>query len=58
MSKMSELFTEIQYLLDKDLHPVMIANRLGIPINMVYDVIESSQDEDLSPYQTINSQDF
>jgi len=55
MSKMSELFTEIQYLLDKDLHPVMIANRLGIPVTMVYDVIETSQGEDLSPYQTINS---
>jgi hypothetical protein len=55
MSKMAELFTEIQYQLDKDLHPIMIANHLGIPVTMVYDVIEASQDEDLSPYQTINS---
>jgi len=55
MSKMSELFMDIQELLDKDLHPIMIANRLGIPVTMVYDVIESMSNEDLSPYQTINS---
>ena len=52
---MSELFMDIQELLDKDLHPIMIANRLGIPVTMVYDVIESMSNEDLSPYQTINS---
>ena len=36
MSKMSELFMDIQELLDKDLHPIMIANRLGIPVTMGY----------------------
>ena len=55
MSSMSELFIDIQELLGKELHPIMISNRLGIPVSMVYDVIESMQYENLSPYQTINS---
>ena len=56
MSKMSELFIDIQELLDKELHPIMISNRLGIPVSMVYDVIAATDNrEEFSPYETINS---
>ena len=57
MSKMAELYTEIEEMLDKGTHPATISAVLDVPVIFVYDVIESleSQSEELSPFETINS---
>jgi hypothetical protein len=58
VSKIKELFIEIEYLLEKDMNPIAIAKRLDIPVTMVYDTIETLESfeiEDYSPYSTINS---
>lgn len=57
MSKVAELYTEIEEMLDKGTHPATISAVLDVPVVFVYDVIESleSQSEELSPFETINS---
>jgi len=57
MSKMSEIHQEIMELLERDYHPTKICRIVGCPLSMVYDVLEQMEDpdEDLSPFQTINS---
>jgi hypothetical protein len=56
MSKMSDLSLQIQDMLEDNEHPTHIARQLGIPLGMVYDVLESmSSEEELSPFETINS---
>ena len=57
MSKMAELYAEIELMLEQGTHPMLIGNRLDVPISMVYDVIEAIADnrEEFSPYETINS---
>ena len=58
MSAMSQLSLEIEALLDEEVAPKMIAIRLGIPVNFVYDVVESIQDaqyDELNPFNTVNS---
>ena len=57
MSKMAELYTEIEDMLEKGTHPATISAVLDVPVVFVYDVIESleSQSEELSPFETINS---
>ena len=57
MSKVAELYTEIEEMLDKGTHPATISAVLDVPVVFVYDVIESleSQTEELSPFRTINS---
>jgi hypothetical protein len=58
MSKMSELFIDIELMLEQGTHPVLIGARLDVPVSMVYDVLEAKQDyaiEELSPFETINS---
>ena len=57
MSKVAELYTEIEEMLDKGTHPATISAVLDVPVIFVYDVIESleSQSEELSPFETINS---
>jgi len=57
MSKMAELYTEIEDMLEKGTHPATISAVLDVPVIFVYDVIESleSQSEELSPFETINS---
>ena len=57
MSKVAELYTDIEEMLDKGTHPATISAVLDVPVVFVYDVIESleSQDEELSPFKTINS---
>jgi hypothetical protein len=52
---MSELFIDIELMLEQGTHPVLIASRLDVPVSMVYDVIESCIDEQYSPFETINS---
>ncbi len=46
MSKMSDLYMEVEQMLAEGEHPSRIARRLGIPVGMVYDVLESMPAED------------
>jgi hypothetical protein len=57
MSKMAELYTEIEDMLEKGTHPATISAVLDVPVVFVYDLIETieGQSEDLSPFRTINS---
>jgi len=52
MSKVAELSTEIQGMLQEGYLPVTIARELDVPITWIFEEIE--QDE-LSPFETINS---
>jgi len=52
MSKVAELSTEIQGMLQEGYLPVTIARELDVPITWIFEEIE--QDE-LSPFTTINS---
>jgi len=57
MSKMAELYTEIEEMLEKGTHPATISAVLDVPVFFVYDVVESiqSETEELSPFRTVNS---
>ena len=57
MSKMANLYMEIEGMLDKVTHPATISAVLDVPVVFVYDVIESLgfQSEEFSPFRTINS---
>jgi len=57
MSKVSDLYIEIEEMLEKGTHPATISAVLDVPVVFVYDVVESiqSQSEELSPFETINS---
>jgi sugar-specific transcriptional regulator TrmB len=57
MSKMAELYLDIETMLEKGNHPATISAVLDVPVVFVYDVIESleSKSEELSPFETINS---
>jgi hypothetical protein len=57
MSKMAELYTEIEEMLEKGTHPATISAVLDVPVFFVYDVVESiqSETEELSPFETVNS---
>jgi hypothetical protein len=46
MSKMSDLYMEVEQMLAEGEHPARIARRLGIPLSTVYDVLESMPEED------------
>ena len=54
MSRMSELYADIELMLDQGDSPLKIAQYLQVPIKWVYEVTES-QDEELSPFKTVNS---
>jgi hypothetical protein len=57
MSKMSELYMEIELMLEDGTHPATISAVLECPVSFVYDVVESTQNEteEFSPFRTINS---
>ena len=57
MSKMADLYMEIEEMLEKGTHPATISAVLDVPVVFVYDVVESihSEAEELSPFRTINS---
>jgi hypothetical protein len=57
MSKVAELYMEIEEMLEQGTHPATISAVLDIPVFFVYDVVESIQSdvEELSPFRTINS---
>ena len=58
MSVMSELAMEIEDMLIDGDHPTVIARVLGVPLSMVYDVLETIDQEpaeEYSPFETVNS---
>lgn len=57
MSKMANLYLDIEDMLEKGTHPATISAVLDVPVVFVYDVIETleGQSENLSPFETINS---
>lgn len=57
MSVMSELAVEIEDMLIDGDHPTVIARVMGVPLSMVYDVLETIDQpaEEYSPYDTVNS---
>jgi hypothetical protein len=54
MSRMNELYCDIELMLEQGDSPLKIAQYLQVPIKWVYEVSESP-DEELSPFKTINS---
>lgn len=57
MSKMADLMLDVEMMIEQGTHPVLIAQRLSIPVTWVYDTLEQMEpnEEDLSPFATINS---
>ena len=56
MSKMAELYYDIELMLEQGDHPTKISSVLEIPLGLVYDVLEYEKDmEELSPFNTVNS---
>ena len=54
---MSNLYMDIEKMLEKGTHPATIAAVLDVPVVFVYDVVESIEGniEEFSPFETINS---
>ena len=48
MSKMSDLYMEVETMLAEGEHPARIARRLGIPLSTVYDVLESMPEDEIA----------
>lgn len=57
MSKVNELYMDIELMLEKGTHPATISAVLDIPVSWVYEVLEDAEksDEDFSPFKTVNS---
>jgi len=57
MSKMADLMLDVEMMIEQGTHPVLIAQRLNIPLTWVYDTLEQMEpnEEDLSPFATVNS---
>lgn len=55
MSRMAELSIEINDLLEEGYLPVTVARILEVPITWVYEASDLDSQEELSPYQTVNS---
>jgi hypothetical protein len=57
MSKMAELYYDIELMLEQGDHPTKISKMLEIPLGLVYDVLESfpDPDQELSPFNAVNS---
>ena len=54
MSRMSELYADIELMLEQGNSPFIISEYLEVPVTWVYEVTESSEEE-LSPFVTVNS---
>jgi hypothetical protein len=57
MSKVNELYLDIELMLEQGSHPVLISTVLDVPVSWVYEVIEDSEktEEDFDPFITVNS---
>ena len=52
---MSILATDIQSRIEQGQEPYLIAVELGIPLHWVYEALELLNEQDCSPFATINS---
>ena len=55
MSRMSDLSIEINDMLESGYLPVTVAKLLEVPINWVYEAADTEDEDNLSPFQTVNS---
>jgi hypothetical protein len=57
MSKVNELYLDIELMLEQGSHPAIISAVLDVPVSWVYEVIEDSEktEEDFNPFITVNS---
>lgn len=57
MSKVNELYLDIELMLERGDHPATISAVLDVPVSWVYEVLEESEkaEEDLNPFNTVNS---
>jgi hypothetical protein len=57
MSKVNELYLDIELMLEQGSHPVLISSVLDVPVSWVYEVIDDSDktEEDFNPFITVNS---
>lgn len=57
MSKVNELYLDIELMLEQGSHPVLISTVLDVPVSWVYEVIEDSDktEDDFNPFITVNS---
>jgi hypothetical protein len=57
MSKVNELFLDIELMLEQGSHPATISAVLDVPVSWVYEVIEDCEktEEDFNPFSTVNS---
>jgi hypothetical protein len=57
MSKVNELYMDIELMLEQGTHPATISAVLDVPVSWVYEVLEDAEkpDEDFNPFITVNS---
>ena len=57
MSKVNELYMDIELMLEQGTHPSTISAVLYVPVSLVYEVLEDAEkpDEDFTPFVTVNS---
>jgi hypothetical protein len=57
MSKVNELYLDIELMLEQGTHPATISAVLDVPVSWVYEVLEDAEkpEEDFSPFKTVNS---
>lgn len=57
MSKVNELYLDIELMLEQGSHPATISAILDVPVSWVYEVIEDSEksEDDFNPFITVNS---
>lgn len=57
MSKISELYLDIELMLEQDYHPATISAMLDVPVSWVYEVVSDYNDaeESFDPFNTVNS---
>ncbi len=57
MSKVNELYLDIELMLEQGTHPATISAVLDVPVSWVYEVLEESEktEDDYNPFITVNS---
>ena len=57
MSKVNELYLDIELMLEQGTHPATISAVLDVPVSWVSEVLDDAEkpDEDFSPFKTVNS---
>jgi len=55
MSSVTQMYYEIELMLEQGIHPATISAVLDCPIILVYDVLEYIDKEENDPFLTVNS---